>query len=193
MRSVTPFAECLSDPQLQAIGQVAVESAWLERLVEFYIQRLARLTRKKTEAFLDGRMMSTKLELLKLFGRASLKNAADRHEFSDLIRIALDANRDRNTVIHGLWAKGRKSKNALRNAVGIAEATKRTSPGNFKTMSALEIHRVARDVAGAFWVLSLFGDTHWPTPKQRRNEVLLREWLNRGRTRPIPQGSQPRP
>lgn len=193
MRSVTPFASCLSDPQLQSIGQVAVESAWLERLTEFYIQRLARLNRKSAEALLDGRMMSTKLELLKMFGRARLKDVTTRNEFSDLIGKAIEANRDRNTVIHGLWAKEGKTKNALRNLVGMAEATKRTSPGNFKTMSATEINRVARDITAAFWLISLFGEKHWPTPKQRRNEALLREWLSHDRTRPIHQGNQPRP
>jgi hypothetical protein len=91
MDSSTFLSSCLSEPQRAAIGLVTAESAWLERGVEHFIQRLARLNRKNTDHLLDGRMMASKLELLKALGRARLKEEGARQEFSDVIaKVAAD-------------------------------------------------------------------------------------------------------
>jgi hypothetical protein len=156
----------------------------MERAADFYIGRLARLNRKNCEAFLDGRMMSTKLELLKMFGRARLKDTKERNAFSDLIRAAIDANTDRNTVIHGVWSAGKKSKHLLED-LGTggpqAVARKRTSPGNYKTMSAHEIDGVARALNKALWLILLFAEEHWPTAAQKRGKALAEELRRRAK------------
>ena len=164
---VTPFAGALTDAQLQAIGMVAVESAWLERLVESYIQRFARLNRKKTDAFLKGRMMAAKVELLALLGRSAIKSPQGRDEFAQLIQRCSDANARRNRVIHGLWSKRTKE--------SAASAVKRGRRGNVERMSANDIEQVANDLASAFWLCLYFFEQHAPTAAQRRDATLLRQ------------------
>jgi hypothetical protein len=138
-------------------------------------------------------MMASKLELLKALGRARLPDEKARNEFSDLIAKIAAANADRNTVIHGLWHQGKPGKNALVHLLDNSViAKKRTTPGNFKTMRALEIERVARDVSGALWLLMEFANRHWPTPKQRRHAKLLAAELRRTKKQPTPQGNHPR-
>jgi hypothetical protein len=187
------FSKYLNDQQLAAIGRVAVESAWLETAIERYISRLSRLSRKNTEALLDGRMMSFKIETLKMFGKAATKDPNKRNEFFDLMTDIAAANRDRNTVIHGLWGAG-MPKTEIDGLSDFlfpyeVEAKKRTSPGNFKTMKASEIDRVADAVAASTWRLMSFGSENWLqylTPSERRREMLVQELLRRLSESPTP-------
>lgn len=200
---MTYLSRLIEPRYVEDIGRVAIESAWLELTTDMYIRKLARLKRKTAEALLDGRMMGGKLELLKSLGRANLPDTKLRNEFSDIVAAASAANTNRNTVIHGIWSIGKPQKKrkttaleAMYGPLGEAMAQKRTSPGNYKTMKASEVAAVATALAEANKAILVFAFIHWPkllTPAQRHRQALAQAILNRAKTQPKPQGSQPRP
>lgn len=145
--------------------------------------------------------MHGKLLLLKMVGRAALKDARLKDEFSQIIASAQEANTRRNTVIHGVWSPGSREKgiNALADLLDVpppAMARKRTSPGNYVEIRSTEVRKVAAEVNRATWQLIIFGNEHffrYLTPKQKHQAMLAGAILSRAKTQPIRSGSPQQP
>jgi hypothetical protein len=195
------FAKVLTDRQLQALGEVVVEAAWMERIAEYLISKLCRLTPLRVDVLLESKMISSKLEAVRQLGKARLKTDAARQEFFDLIAEAKTANTDRSTLVHGLWTEGRPGIiDGARGIVAPATVKKTTSPGNFKTMNATQINEVAKRLNAANWKLILFTEQHWPRlsvwyrkPPPPRHKQLARALRNRRSSNATPPKPQPQP
>jgi hypothetical protein len=92
----------LSDKQLNAIGCVAVESAYLDDLFDRYIQGLSCLDEHDARVLTAGAQLSAKLQVLKALTKERIKSEfARKHEniFAELGRHITD----RNNIVHGTW------------------------------------------------------------------------------------------
>jgi hypothetical protein len=71
--------------QFAAIGRIAVESAYLEELVEFVIREITRLSSGQMTAVFPGVMLSSKLDILRDLGVLKLRSKKKKDEFIKLI------------------------------------------------------------------------------------------------------------
>src|SRR6266478_10037693 len=95
----------LSDAERAWIGAVAVESAYLEKLIEQTVWALSGLSSAHGQIFTDSTPFSRKVELLDSLGKAAIVDEAELEAFSEILRELRGANTDRNTIIHGQWER----------------------------------------------------------------------------------------
>lgn len=178
----------LTDDQLKALGQTAAVSAWAEWALEHFIAGLCRLPRLKVEIIMERKMINDKFEALRLLGRMALKSDSKREEFSRLIGLAQEANKERNVMIHGVWHRDdwTDSKNYLRVLLGGATVYKATSPGNFKTRRGHEIQKVAHGLYAHMWDLILFLEDNFPRVKKlpQSSRPKIPSWIERPARKP---------
>jgi hypothetical protein len=143
-------AVTLSAEELQAVGCVAVESAYLELALEEILRLVSGLDRATFRA-VAGRTSLSSLttslgELLKRLGDPSVATEA-----AALIMALEEATRARNLVIHGEWSvprivgrprKGDDRFDWIREGPASARPRKRG-----KTIDASEVMAVARELA----------------------------------------------
>lgn len=134
----------LTTEQLAAIGSIAVESAYLEDIVETLIYKLSGLTRKKGEIFLEKFMLDSKLNLLKELGMIKLKSKKRKLVLSELIGEIKQANSDRTLAIHGFWIPGKITLASI--AKGELEQDAKAVRSNSRRQGSLSAHKLA-DIA----------------------------------------------
>lgn len=100
----------LTKDQLAAIGSLAIESTYLEHLVENIIWEISELEPDVGKFFTNGVQLNNRLELLNSIGRQLLKDKGEAlDQFSKLISDLKIANANRNTIIHGYWTHSTKN------------------------------------------------------------------------------------
>ena len=93
----------LTTEQLAALGRIALESAYLESLVDQLIGEIAKLSDEQFRALLPGAMLATKLDILKNLASLKLKSKTKKEKLSSIIAELNHLNSQRNIAIHGLW------------------------------------------------------------------------------------------
>src|SRR5438552_12064727 len=92
----------LSADQLRAIGNVVVETTYLEIYIEQVIWRLAGMDKESGKFFTDQTRIGARLELLSNLGKPKLEGTKlDR--FTALISDIKIETEHRNTIVHGVW------------------------------------------------------------------------------------------
>jgi hypothetical protein len=157
------FSEHLSDPlenfmmstliltkdQLAAIGSVAIESTYCEKLVEEIIWNLAGLDEDKGKFFTQPIQLSNRLELLSDLGKQKLSDQKEIENFRIIISDLKIATSNRNTIIHGHWSWSETSKDFFTlwregpEKQPPAAASKRRLKNDPVTFSAADIQDVA--------------------------------------------------
>jgi hypothetical protein len=94
--------DLLTVDQRAAIGDIAIESAWLDSIAAIAIMVLTKLEEPQARALLRGKMLDGKLQLLAELGEIVLPEAK-RDAFHGIVGRLRELNRDRVTVIHGTW------------------------------------------------------------------------------------------
>jgi len=101
-KSVLLSEVTLDDGQLRAIGCVAVESTYLEDVLENVIQTLCVLDEHDFRVFIGGTQISAKLALV-----SKLTDSRIKQEFveerNNLFSAISKQITDRNNIIHGIW------------------------------------------------------------------------------------------
>jgi hypothetical protein len=92
----------LSNDQRAAIGDVVAESVWMETLAAEAIVIFARLSESSIDALLRGKMLDAKLQVLEEITETAVREEK-RKEFAELVATMRNLNRDRVTVVHGMW------------------------------------------------------------------------------------------
>jgi hypothetical protein len=94
----------LTDAEYAAIGRIAVESAYLENLVEILILKLLRVRPEIGSVLLERGMLDYKLTALAKIGEKLLSHEAARQmELAKIISDIRINNDQRTTAIHGRW------------------------------------------------------------------------------------------
>lgn len=93
----------LSPEELQALGCVAVECAFLEGILEQYIWWLCGVKEDIGRLMTTTMMMERRLDLVSELVKPRLSTEAEKQEFADLIASIRTEASNRNTAIHGRW------------------------------------------------------------------------------------------
>lgn len=93
----------LTTEQLAALGSIAMESAYLEDLVDMLIGEIAKLSDAQFRALLPGAMLAAKLGILNDLAILKLKSKAKKEKISSIITNLKHLNSQRTTAIHGQW------------------------------------------------------------------------------------------
>ena len=143
----------LTKSQLEAIGCVAAESAYLERMVEGLITDFSGISSETPQVSLAREMIGGKLIILKNLGIQKIQSEEKRGDFCKLMDEVMHANYERVSVIHGCWLSRKEDISKLMTSellVGTAEVPpKRKIPA----ISATEIWRIAESLSNAYWKL----------------------------------------
>lgn len=92
----------LTQQQLAAVGCVAIESTYLEQVLERFIWALAGLDEKAGIHFTHKLSVGPRIDLLRELVLSKL-DAQYRDEFGALIGRLKESNERRNTIVHGAW------------------------------------------------------------------------------------------
>jgi len=93
----------LTKEQCEAIGYVAVESAFLERLVEVLIWGICSLGEAQGKFITDPMRLDKRLDLFGDLAKRKLNNPDRIALLTRIISDLKETNNDRNIIIHGLW------------------------------------------------------------------------------------------
>lgn len=118
----------LTTEQLAALGSIAMESAYLEDLVDMLIGEITKLSDEQLRAILPGAMLAAKLDILKNLAVLKLKSKSKQQKISSIIAELKHLNGQRTIAIHGQWQSLQKFTladiaNGLAIEIGNAEAT----------------------------------------------------------------------
>jgi hypothetical protein len=87
-----------------SLGSLAMESAYLEGTLDDLVVKLSGMKPMQAELVFAGRMMDSKLELVKQLGTQKLRSKKRKAELSGLIADLKHLNGERVTAIHGIWS-----------------------------------------------------------------------------------------
>jgi len=93
----------LTTEQLAALGSIAMESAYLEDLVDMLIGEIAKLSDAQFRALLPGAMLAAKLDILHDLAILKLKSKTKIEKFGLIIAKLKHLNSQRTIAIHGQW------------------------------------------------------------------------------------------
>ena len=118
----------LTTEQLAALGSIAMESAYLEDLIDMLIGEITKLSDEQLRAILHGAMLAAKLDILKGLAALKLKSKSKREKISSIIAQLKHLNSQRAIAIHGQWRSLQKFTlsdlvKGLNIEIGNAEAT----------------------------------------------------------------------
>ena len=97
------FAHAVTEPQLTALGMVAVEGADLEIAVEFAIWSLMGSPMFIGTLFTTGQNFASKVKTFTRVANKALKDETSRDQAAALASRLRDSSKRRNGVIHALW------------------------------------------------------------------------------------------
>lgn len=164
----------LTEKQLAAIGSVAVESSYLESLIEGLIGQLSGLRPEVLKVFSgNAAMMGGKIEILGKLGTLKLRSKKRKHEWAKIISELKEANTERAIAIHGIWERIEPT-NELRHLLlgfaptGEAQAIHKNAP----ILPAARIDKLATRINSAYDRLWAFYVDVWHAAWLRR---FLRE------------------
>jgi hypothetical protein len=145
----------LTEDELRAIGNVAVELTYCEHMVEDIIWTLAGMKNDQGKFFTDRMQLDKRLELMGDLWKPQLAGD-DLKKLTDLISDIKEANNDRNTIIHGFWHMPKLPlKEWMANQkFPPATAEKRRLRSDPIKFSATNIRKTAErisDLTGALW------------------------------------------
>lgn len=114
----------LTPEQLEAIGCVAIISAYLQNYMERLVWSLCHI-KESDGKFLTDRLMVDKLaDLLSDIAKPRIETTEKLAIFTEIISKIKEANTERNTIIHGIWLPIIKQEKG-KQKIGPGQATKR--------------------------------------------------------------------
>lgn len=173
-REFLPSELTLSRVQLQAIGSVAVESAYLDFFVEGLIWDICSLDTPTGKCFTKNLQLKGKLELLSDVAKPKIKDKRRLALFTKIISELKEANENRNAIVHGIWAPKTpiSKKGWLRDhdAIAIKDRLK-TGPRLFPVS---EIRATAKKLVWGIWALLKFSQLENWQPRASPNKSQSR-------------------
>jgi hypothetical protein len=162
----------LTDEQLKAIGSIAVESAYLENLVEFIIAFMTSLSEHQLNILLSRAMLASKLDILRDLGELKLKSKIKKEKLKGIIAQLKHFNGQRTIAIHGQWQS--KEKITLADIgkyipPGNAEATHKRGKKEPETLHASKLQHIANGIRDYREKLFEFCFSTWINPSIRRS------------------------
>jgi hypothetical protein len=157
----------LSADQLRAIGNVVVETTYLEIYVEQVIWRLAGMEKESGKFFTDQTRIAARLELLSSLGKPRLKGTK-LARFTALVSDIKIETEHRNTIVHGVWVTAKIS---LAELLGNDWKERKPAFANKRRLhkpplkfSAVKVRETAERISTLSKELTLFCEEEWPSP-----------------------------
>ena len=162
------LSRAFCDAQLrEAVGSIAIESAYLERFIETMLYALTKLKRDMGYPIVEAGMIGSKIDLLTQVGKVKLAKRKRRlKQFTELISNIKQANTDRVTAVHGLWLP--EHHNYLRmitlgQSKIPARASKRNKDGTpDTTLDEGRAAKIAERISQLHQELHDFAEQAWP-------------------------------
>lgn len=139
----------LTSEQLSAIGNVAVESTYCEQLLEEIIWALLELQDDQGKFITDRMLLDKRIELINDLWKPRLTDPEKLKTYCSISARLKEANKKRNTIIHGYWHIPTMKVSDLMNDHPFppAVAIKRRLRSQPTTFSAENIQNVAEEIA----------------------------------------------
>lgn len=157
----------LSREQLEALGLLVGEFARLESTLDMLIMSLASLSSAQYAAFMRGKMLGAKLDVLKELGLQKLQSRRKRTLFTDLVDEAARLNGERTVAVHGLWKpKGEFTLGNITLGFNTGESEAVHRKGRLK---AERLGQLVNKLYEAHSQLYRFWKNTWLDPRVRRS------------------------
>lgn len=157
----------LSADQLKAIGNVAVETTYLEIYVENVIWRLAGMQEASGKFFTDQMRVAARLELLANLAKPRLTSETKLATFTELISNLKIECEKRNIIIHGEWTIAHISlaeilRTDRHRDAKPAFAKKRRLKMAPLEFSATDVRKTSERIYDLTMDLAFFCENEWP-------------------------------
>jgi hypothetical protein len=123
------FGHPLTDEQLIALGQVAIEGADLESTLEWAIWKLLGIRHEIGELFTVRQNFETKLKSFKRVAEKAISDPILKQQARDIAARMRDSSGRRNDAIHSIWERRHGAGPGITPPVVIAETRKLNDRG----------------------------------------------------------------
>lgn len=164
--------EFLTNQQRAAIGDVVAESTWMEEVVAMAISVFTGVSDGSLGALLSGRMIDAKLQILESLAETDAVRPQRREGLRDLVATLRDLNKDRVTVVHGMWEpeSGGYRLGDLFTGRAVADVVRFRGRGRERLLTTEEVVALADQIGAATRALLGLLRDEWI---QREQEVAL--------------------
>jgi len=157
----------LTQAQLAAIGEIAVESAYLDGMVDFLIAQILNISEEKYYVVSNGVMLGTKLDILRNLGLIRLRSKKRKLEWENIVSQVKHLNSQRTIAIHGYWQSkhGRKLSDLNKETwilpSGEAQAVHKRGKKKPSILDAQNLQKLAYDIHDNRNKLMIFYANSW--------------------------------